>query len=237
MKRYPPVIVAALLVVALVYVVQGMPGAPSGVEADTVFLPVVRSTRNDLQILSNHTLIDSFSGTIVVGEVRNYTTDYRHFVALTIKFWNAANQLVHTESLFGFFLTLPPGEKTCFNRSVLNPPAEWARFDLEKTTSSSSSESREWTEPNLVVVESSGLYEPSSGSFKIIGQIRNDDEYDVRAVRPVGTVYNAQGQVVGCEFTYLYELAAGKSIPFELEFRHYISEVASWRVQVTGDPQ
>jgi len=70
--------------------------------------------------------------------------------------------------------------------------------------------------------------------------VRNDHGTRVDFVSPVGTVYNAAGKVVGCDFTYVNstDLDPGQSSSFEMTFlgRDY-SDVTSYQLQVDGNPQ
>ena len=171
----------------------------------------------------------------VVGEVHNYTGSYLRFVRISANFWNAANELVATDYTYTWLDNLPPGEKTCFELSV-EEPVGWTHYDFEAPTYNTSGRAL----PNLAVVGASGSVDSTFDWYEIIGQIRNDHGSEVRFVSPVGTVYNAQGQATGCDFTYVNstDLQPGQLSSFELTFsgRNY-NDVASWRVQVDGNPQ
>ena len=91
---------------------------------------------------------------------------------------------------------LPTGGKTCF--SILLPkPVGWSYYQFEAPTYRTDGEPL----PNLTVTNHSGSYNFTFGWYEIIGQVRNDHGTRVEYVSPIGTVYNASGIVIGCNFT------------------------------------
>ena len=94
----------------------------------------------------------------------------------------------------------------------------------------------------MTVYNDNGTYNPDDGSYRILGFVRNDNDVRVRYVRPIATLYNASGTVVECSYTYVNSthLDPGQSSSFELTFsgwyRDY-ADVASYRIQVDGNPQ
>ena len=115
-------------------------------------------------------------------------------------------------------------------------PTGWSYYTFEAPTYSTDGSLL----PNLTVLNDSGSYNSTFGWYKIIGQVRNDHGTRVEYVSPVGTVYNASGVVVGCDFTYVNSthLDPGQTSSFEMTFtgRDYV-DVTSYRLQIDGDPQ
>jgi hypothetical protein len=94
--------------------------------------------------------------------------------------------------------------------------------------------------PDLTIPRSNGYYDTGNQDNIIEGQVHSDGSQQVECVRPVGTLYNYAGKVIGCSFTYINSiyLNPGKTSGFELDFygRNY-TDVASYRLQVSGNPR
>jgi hypothetical protein len=195
--------------------------------------PTPTSIPYGVQILPNDFYyVDSIDYLNVVGEVLNNTRDNLRFVEITANFFNASGQLLDTDFTYTYLENLPAWDKTCFDISV-PVPSGWLFYQFEAPTY--------WTDgqtlPNLVVLNDSGSYDPTSGGYDIIGQISNDEAFRVTYVSPVGTLYNNFDQVVGCDFTYVNNpnLYPGQISSFDMTFfgRDY-ADVTSYRLQVDG---
>ena len=202
---------------------------------DKVFTITITSAGEGVQILPNQShYVDSVDYLHIVGEVQNNTGNTLRFVRLNANIYNSSGQLLDTEYTYTWLDNLPAWDKTCFE--VLMPqPAGWSYYELETPTY--------WTDgqslPNLTVLNVSGSYDSTFGWYTIIGQVRNDHGIRVEYVSPVGTLYNAAGVVIGCDFTYVdsTHLDPNQISAFEMYFfgRDY-SDAASYRLQVDGDP-
>jgi len=76
------------------------------------------------------------------------------------------------------------------------------------------------------------------GFYEIEGQVRNDHSSTVDDITLVGTLYNASGEVIGCdaELLLFVSLSPGEIEDFDISFigRDY-SDYDSHRVQADGD--
>ncbi|MFQ6058643.1 MAG: FxLYD domain-containing protein [Anaerolineae bacterium] len=197
--------------------------------------PTATRTPADVYVLSNHShYVDSINYLHVIGEVYNNTANHLRYVKITANFFNSSEQLVDTGFTYTYLDNLPAGVKTCFH-ILLAEPAGWSYYEFEAPSY--------WTDgeplPNLTVFNDSGSYDPTFGWYEIVGQVRNDHGSRVEYVSPVGTVYNASGTVVGCDFTYVNSthLDPGQTSSFKMTFggRDY-ADVVSYRLQVDGNP-
>jgi len=179
--------------------------------------------------------VDSIDYLHIVGEVQNNTTNHLRFVKITVNIFNGSGQLLDTDFTYIYLDNLLASERTCF-QILLEEPTGWSYYEFEAPTY--------WTDgeplPNLAVFNDSGSYNSTFGWYEIIGQVRNNHGTRVEYVSPVGTVYNASGVVVGCDFTYVNSthLDPGQTSSFEMTFsgRDY-ADVTSYRLQVDGNPQ
>jgi hypothetical protein len=171
----------------------------------------------------------------IVGEVQNNTGDHIRFVKIIANFFNSNGQLVDTDYTYIYLDNLPAGDKTCFDIS-LPEPSNWSYYEFEVPTYSTNGEPL----PNFTVLNDSGSYEATDGSYKVIGQVRNDHGLRVENADTVITLYDGDGTTVGCGLTSVNNtrLNPDETSSFERRFfdRDY-SDVASHRIQVDGNVQ
>jgi hypothetical protein len=219
------------------------PGCPSRtVLSSRVHLPLVVCSRSstpppaEVYILDNDFhYVDNIDYLHIVGDVQNGTDDDLQFVEITVNIFDSGGQLLATDFTYTPLGNLPAGEKTCFDIS-LEEPTNWDHYEFEALTY--------WTTgrplPNLSLLNDSGAYDEALGWYELTGQVRNDHGSRVEDIMPVGTLYNATGQVIGCEFTYIdsTHLGPDQESAFEITFsgRDY-SDVTSYRIQVDGEPK
>jgi len=189
-----------------------------------------------VKILGNHShYIDIIGNLHIVGEVSNDTGNHLRDVQITANIFNGIGQLIDTGFANIHLDNLPAGDKTCF-RISLEEPTGWSYYEFGPPSYLTDGEPL----PNLVVLNDSGSYYPVFGWYKVNGQVRNDHGTRVEYVRPVGTLYDASGIVIGCDFTSIegMHLDPGQTSSFEMVFlgRDY-ADAASYRLQVNGNPQ
>ena len=189
-------------------------------------------------ILANHSTYTTSYSLVVVGEVQNNGEIGLSSVEVIANLFNDDDQLIDTATATVALGVLPPGDKTCFGLS-LSEWEGWSYYEFETPTYYSTSD---YQLQNMTVYNDNGAYNPDDGSYRILGFVRNDNDVRVRYVQPVVTLYDASGTVVGCSYTYVNSthLEPGQSSSFELTFsgwyRDY-ADVASYRIQVDGNPQ
>jgi hypothetical protein len=176
--------------------------------------------------------VDTIDWLHILGEVYNNTADPVSRIEIPVNILDAGGQIVHSDFTFAWLDNLPAGEKTCFE-VLMQRPEGGETYEFE--------EPQYWDGralPNLTVLNPSGSV-IDFGWFQILGQVRNDHGSVVADVMTVGTLYNATGHVVGCDFAYLdSDPPPGGTGNLEMLFvgRDY-SDVTSYRIQVDGEPQ
>lgn len=198
--------------------------------------PTRTPTAVPVEVLPNHSdYVDSIDNLWIVGEVQNNTSDYLRFVRITANVFDGEGQLLDTNFSYIDLDSLSPHEKTCFDVLFSDEPAGWSYYEFEVRYRTGGE-----PQPSLTVFNDRGSYDSIFGWYKIIGQVRNDHGSRVEYVKPVGTVYDASGTVVGCGFTYVNatDLDPGQTSSFEMLFtgRDY-ADVVSYRLQVDGNVQ
>lgn len=206
-----------------------------------IHLPIIRKDNpspapNGVHILPNYTdYTNSVNDLHIVGEVQNNTANTLQFIFITADIFNASGQLLKKDYTYPLLNNLPPGQKACFNLS-LKAPAGWSGYSFEDLQ----------YDPNGVPVSGLSLsnisrsYNPTDGSFQITGQVQNTSARPIRYVRPIGTLYNSAGQVIGCGFYFAnpQDLSPAETGAFKLTFtgRNYW-DTAHYELQVDGSPQ
>jgi hypothetical protein len=170
----------------------------------------------------------------VIGEVLNNTGDSLTLVEVSVDFFDAGGQLVGTDSTYMWPLDLPAWEKGCFQNSLDVPP-DWSYYQFETPSFTIRD-----TSPGLTIFDDSGSYDPSTGDYEIIGQVRNDGDQRSTSVYVSGTLYNASNVPVGCERAGVNstDLDPGQISSFAIDFwgyYRYYSDVTHYRLRVAGN--
>ncbi len=204
---------------------------------DVVYLPLVMRadppSASPIEITNNYTIfVGSDGNTHVTGEVANNTSASLINVQIWASFYGNNSSYLGTDNTNIILMSLPPHDRTCFDFALIEP-FDWTNFQLGTPTYSTGGNQL----PDITVVDSSGSYDSTSGTFSITGTVRNDGSSTVFNVSPVGTLYNAKGEVIGCQYTYvdIYNLNPAQTGTFLLSFatRDY-SDATSYRLQVDG---
>ena len=208
-----------------------------------VFLPFVsRAPVQNLVILPNYSTytVDTFDDLVIVGEIQNNGNIGVTHIRLVTNLFNNSGQLIDTAIAYNFGWIdspLSPGEKTCFS-ARFGTFDGWSYIKFESPTSILSTVS---PLKNMAIFGDNGIYNPDTGSYKILGFVRNDNSTSVADVDVIATGYNNNNTVVGCRFTSSNNdnLVPGQSSSFEMMFfewnrdRDY-ADVASYHLQVDG---
>jgi hypothetical protein len=121
-------------------------------------------------ILSNHSsFVSSADYLHVVGEVQNNTAHHLKSVTVIANFFDSAGRLIDNETDSINLNNLPTGEKTCFD-ILLEEPSGWSYYEFEIPVYETGGD----TFPNLTIFNDSGSYDPATGWYGIMGQVRND---------------------------------------------------------------
>lgn len=181
------------------------------------------------------TFVDSIDALHVVGEVKNNTADWVEFVRISANLYSSSGQLLETDFTYTYLDKVPPGEKTCFHL-IMENPAGWSYLEFERPTFWDNANNS----PPITVYNVTASYIPTYGWYEILGLAKNETAERALFVSPVGTLYNASGRVIGCDYTYVNstDLDPGQTSAFELLFsgRTY-NDVGSYRIQVDADSE
>ncbi len=189
---------------------------------------------NPLIVLENHsTLVDERGMLTIRGEVLNQSSIPVRSIRITTELLNAKGRVIQRDQALTLLDRLAPGERTCFSVTVI-PPNKWRDYSFGEMTYQ--------VDPmpisGLELFGTTAGLDDIMGWYGISGQVRNTTTTDYKLLRLVGTLYDASGAAIGCDFAYTFEsdLSGGQTDSFELLFadRDYAG-VADWRVQVEGE--
>jgi len=186
-------------------------------------------------ILANYSHWTAYGILIVAGEVQNDGEVGLDSVRVTANLFDNGG-LIDTDTDYVELNVLPPNDRTCFAAALYDDVTGWSHYEFETPTYSSTS--NEWLQ-NMTVYGDSGTR--IDDSYRIVGFIRNDNDFQVKYVQPIATLYNASNIVIGCEYTTVSstDLDPGQSSSFEFDFGFWNwsgEDVALYRIQVDGYP-
>jgi len=147
----------------------------------------------------------------VVGEVLNNTDGILDLMRVEVSFYDASGHQIATDYSYTYLNKIMPHEKACFHMAVIDPPG-WSTYRFSGSYTPGSI-----PRPNLGVNNTSGSIN-FDGAYQIVGSVSNSNAFDVRLVNPVATLYNPDGFVVGCGYSYVnsLHLAAYQASNFSL---------------------
>lgn len=234
--------IGVALVVILLVMTAFVFSAAVADESYFVHLPLVTGAQagpspepSGVHILDNHTYyVDDLIGLLnVVAEVQNSTASTVNLGEISVKFYSADGALLETETAIVALDNLPANEKTCFDVEVIEPSG-WSYYEIDDPSYIPGGVPF----PDLTVLNDSFSYDPTFGFYQLEGQVRNDHGSTVDDVVLVGTLYNASGEVIGCEAELfdIFSLDPGEIDDFGITYigRDY-SDHDSHRVQADGD--
>lgn len=204
-----------------------------------IFTPLLYKQFTDaperVYVLDNHTSYKSSSSGYlhILGEIQNDRHDILYDVAVQANLYNKEKKELASESTFLYLNSLMPGDKTCFDITFTEIPSNWSTYEFDVSSFITGGQRL----PDISVTSS--IPSSEDDELDIEGTIRNDDNMRVESVRPVGTVYNSSGQVIGCQDTYLdgYYTYLNKGGTGSFTLMYYGRDYSKWdsyRIQVGG---
>jgi hypothetical protein len=183
-----------------------------------------------IKVLNSNIFVTSDGERFIFGEVYNATPYSLWGVQIAVNFFNNG-QLVATGAT-NLELDPQPYEKTCLWIISDVFAADWTTYSFGPVTYSKTSATR----PSLTITDSSSRV--TENFYEISGHIRNDDSHTAHLVHAVATLYNAAGEVIGCdsEYTYYDYLYPGEIDDFYIYFDYLAGQydVATYSLQADG---
>jgi hypothetical protein len=207
-------------------------GSWSNIQSVTVPVPspVVR-------VLSSNAFVP-YSGSsswYIIGEVRNDTGSNVDFVQISATLRDGSGNVVDSDYTYSMIDTLSPGMTSPF-RVIFSDPPGWVSYDFQVTWDTTS------RQPYALDILNSTSYFDSSDAYHVVGEIRNQYAEQRTFVKAFVTMYDAQGKVIGVDYTYTNPdtLNPGQTASFDTDvyfwkYKPDRGKVASHRLQVYDD--
>ncbi|MCA9749938.1 MAG: hypothetical protein KC414_12590, partial [Romboutsia sp.] len=130
------------------------------------------------------------------GLVENYSNkDLGFLPKVTINLYNEQNQLIHIDYSFIKRNHLPIGEKSCFV-ILVDKDVTWSYYTFEVDKDSTSINDVE-----LPIQDMNYLFNDSN-EYIILGNVYNNQNNVTNYVKVIGTLFDGDNNVIGCEDTY-----------------------------------
>lgn len=205
----------------------------------TIFSPIVFKQSvyipERVYILDNHTSYKSSSSGYlhILGEIQNDRHDTISNVVIKATLYNKDKKALASESTSLYLNSLMPGDRTCFDITFTEIPSNWSTYGFDDPSFTIGGKGL----PDISVTSS--FPNLDDDDLEITGTARNEGSVRVECVRPVGTVYNASDEVIGCQDTYLdgYYTYLNKGSTGSFTLMYYGRDYSKWkyyRIQVGG---
>jgi hypothetical protein len=170
----------------------------------------------------------------VVGEAHNQTSDTLTFVSIAVWLLDAQGQEISASIAYVQRLNMRPNSVACFRGSFPVAFTEgWASYRLGAVAYRNSTT----RVPNLALANAQGARDGSG--YAIRGSVRNEEATPVTSVAVAGTLYDAAGRVLDCEWNYANatSLAPDQQTSFVLSLtsRRSYAEVARFHAETDGE--
>lgn len=152
-----------------------------------------------------------------LGTVENPGDDYLTQVVIEASLFDEAGVLLAREAAFTQLDVVPPGQSVPFAVLFESPPSQFAQYQITAVAGVPLSSQA----PYVFNLETFDLRGTPDGiaTYKISGQLRNNDTEDVESIRLVAVAYDKNDQVLAQRQATLAVslLRAGSATPFEIE--------------------
>ena len=132
----------------------------------------------------------------VLGEVYNNTTHIVRYMRVDVIFYDGNGREITSDFAYTYLTTLFPGERACFH-ATMDEPAGWRTYQIHGSYSLGAV-----SDPGLITSNLVGAID-TSGAYRVSGSVANAGSKPVRNVAPTTTLYNGDGYVIGCSYTYI----------------------------------
>lgn len=181
----------------------------------------------ELEILSHQSYEDS-GWFHIVGEVRNNSDRPMEFIEVVATLYDDTNNVTGTDFTYTYLNVIPPGGKSPFETGT-DEYAGTTQYKLQVQGSPGDLPRQD------LVINSHNHYE-DNGWLHVRGEVQNTGDSPAEFVQIVITLYDAAGNVVGTDFTYvdIDPLPPGGTSPFETGTDHYPG-FDHYEIYVQGD--
>ena len=176
------------------------------------------SAASNIKFLTSSGTIDTLGYLHIFGEVQNIGTQTVKYVEIVGTFYNAGHVVIESEYTFTLLDQLEPGQKSPFDLFIMNAitSAEVAEYRLTVSGDATIAKPH-----GLQILSHSGSVD-ELGYLEIVGEIQNLRSGSASYVEVIGTFYDQNDTVIGCDYTFTdpSDLAGGETAPFKITFMY-----------------
>lgn len=182
------------------------------------------------------TYVDQGHDLHMVGEVKNTGASLIQFVSIKAVFYSRSGVELDDATTYAKLTILPPGEKTCF-QFLLPEPVGFSRYEITEVKHLPGVDAPLPLSFSNVQIN----FNAANGFYSLAGKVTNNGDTLLLDPTAIGTLYDADGIVRGCQEVPLgvneprLTLPAGSGAPFQMSFTgRNNSDVTSYRLQADG---
>lgn len=220
--------------------VVGREGPLTPQASSSVYLPVVKHNQppnphiGSVAILNNYTSYMSDGWLHITGQVRNNTNQWVHAVKVEANLQNSAGTTLMTKAGYVLLDHLAPGATGCFDLVFIDPEGNWSRIVFSTARYGTGTQGPLLTIRNVE-------RQNTNREYRISGEIRNDSGSRVELAKAVATLYDEDGNVIGCSCGYVEGIHLGNNQTDEFEIiffdRGNYRDVEDDDLQASGNPR
>lgn len=165
-------------------------------------------------IIDNHSSFISLSGALhVVGEVNNTGETNVKEIVINVTYFDIDDQAIASSSSSVLQDILLPGMKAPFDAVLTGSSVvqQVDRYELEASFSET-----DIVLNRTLVVQSHNFTSTITGSFHIVGEVKNNGTEISTATNAIATCYNSSGTVVAAKQSRLFNLNPGETESFDI---------------------
>mgnify|MGYP001765487739 CR=1 FL=1 len=167
-------------------------------------------------ILSKDSYTDSTGTFHAIGELQNTGSQAADYVKVVVTLYDSAGKVVGTDFTYTEIDTVLAGQKSPFEVLELDNSVVSKMHDYELAIADANVTTTAPYRAFTILSQSHSV--DITGSYHVVGEVRNTGTQSATYVKVVATFYDSAGDVVATDFGYTdpSTLAAGQTAPFEI---------------------
>jgi hypothetical protein len=150
----------------------------------------------EVVLLDTHsTYTDTLGLRYIVGEIENRGDSNARFIKITADLFNTQGQLIATDFTYTQRSIVADTERSCFAIILPQAPPGFDHYQLRVEAEITTEEPR----PLVLGKVNEG---PSPTDFELVGLVRNAGQLPIELAEIIGTLYDSNGVVIGCDSGY-----------------------------------
>lgn len=190
----------------------------------------------DVEVLSTSSYVDSIDALHIVGELQNTGNVDLEFVEVDASVYGADGTLIAGDFTYSETDVVFVDEIVPFNVVFIDIDVAGIDYTYELQIQAEPADFLIHSNHREFVVSDDQMSPGPFGGYKIVGQVENVGQETAEFVEVIATLYDADGNVVGVDFTFADTdtLDPGMKSPFTVDILSTSGEAASYKLIVEG---